>query len=100
MKALSSPGAVAILALCSGSVSGDARRKYLEESLAGLKRLVDELGYKNVARLKTDGSLDASFGSSGTQLIDFDFGDRTVRYPYAIADGIVFACFVVAKARM
>jgi tetratricopeptide (TPR) repeat protein len=50
--------AVCVLALCGGATSGDARRKYFDESLAGLTRLIDELGYRSVARLKTDPDFD------------------------------------------
>src|SRR5262249_28195250 len=50
--------AVSVLPLCGRAADADSRRKYLEESLAGLTRLVDELGYRNVARLKTDPDLD------------------------------------------
>jgi hypothetical protein len=50
--------AVSVLALCGAAADGDSRRKYLAESLAGLTRLVNELGYRNVARLKTDPDLD------------------------------------------
>src|SRR5262249_7593493 len=57
-----SPGdgveAVSVLALCGGAASGEARRAYYAEAIAGLKILVDKLGYRNVARLKTDPDLD------------------------------------------
>ena len=50
--------AVCVLALCGGASEGSGRRAYFDDALAGLTRLVDELGYKNVARLKTDPDLD------------------------------------------
>jgi hypothetical protein len=49
---------ISVLALCGGATTGDTRRTYLDESLAGLDRLVNVLGYRGVARLKTDPDLD------------------------------------------
>jgi serine/threonine protein kinase len=50
--------AVSALALCGGAVEGELRQTYFKESIAGLKVLVNKLGYRNVARLKTDPDLD------------------------------------------
>ena len=59
--------AVSVLALCGGATDGEVRKKYLDESLAGLTVLADKLGYKNVARLKTDPDLDPLRGETGFQ---------------------------------
>jgi hypothetical protein len=50
--------AVSVLALCGGAAQGDERKKYQAEAIAGLSVLVDKMGFKNVARLKTDPDLD------------------------------------------
>jgi hypothetical protein len=50
--------AVCVLGLCGAATKDEARRKYLDEALAALTSLVQERGYKNVARLKTDPDLD------------------------------------------
>ncbi len=60
---------VCVLALCGGATDGDTRRKYLDESLAGLTRLVKEMGYRNVARLKTDPDLDPLRGEPAFRAI-------------------------------
>ena len=61
--------AVCVLALCGGAADGDSRRKYLEESLAGLTRLVREQNYRNLARLKTDPDLDPLRGEPAFQAL-------------------------------
>jgi tetratricopeptide (TPR) repeat protein len=61
--------AVSVLALCGGATAGETRRRYFDESLAGLHRLVDALGYKGVLRLKTDPDLDPIRDDPGFQAI-------------------------------
>jgi tetratricopeptide (TPR) repeat protein len=61
--------AVSVLALCGGAANGETRRAYFDESLAGLTRVVDELGYKGVYRLKNDPDLDPIRNEAAFQAI-------------------------------
>jgi tetratricopeptide (TPR) repeat protein len=60
---------VCVLALCGEAANGEDRRRYLDESLAGLTRLVKQLGFRNVAQLKTDPDLDPLRGEPAFEAI-------------------------------